>query len=484
MECATAFNLVDGKQLAGDRRDSIFNPARFDELVGHVEIASGRIVEQAVAAAEAAFPAWAARGLAERKELLLEAGRKVESAISQKDLASLLTSEQGKILSEAQREVGGTIPMIRLNVDYVDAAISDRVTADERGRNILVYDPIGVVAVITPWNWPVLLSVVAIIPALLAGNCVVVKPAPNTPLAISETVYAMASVLPPGVLNIIQGGGDVGSHLVAHPAVGKITFVGSVASGKKVYQAAGATSIKRLALELGGNDPAIVFEDTKIDDEVIRAIIGAAFMTSGQVCMAIKRLYVHSDIIDEFTDRLVEALSQNVVGDGNSPDVSMGPLNNEMQLRKVQKMLEGAKAGGADIRTVGKRHNGTEWARGYFMLPSIALNAPEYCELVQEEQFGPVLPILSFTDTDDVIRRANDTKYGLSASVWSSDIDRAFDVSRRVEAGKIWINQHGLGGLDFGIAVGGVKNSGLGVHYGPEGIQAFTNRRLLTDRQL
>lgn len=484
MDCAPAFNLVNGKQLAGVRRDPIFNPARFDELVGHVEIASREIVEQAVAAAGAAFPAWAARGLAERKELLLEAGRKVETAISQKDLVSLLTSEQGKILSEAQRDVGGTIPMIRLNVDAVDAAIGDRVTADERGRNVLVYDPIGVVAVITPWNWPVLLSVVAIIPALLAGNCVIVKPAPNTPLAISETVYAMASVLPPGVLNIIHGGSDVGSHLVDHPGVGKITFVGSVASGKKVYEAAGRTSIKRLALELGGNDPAIVFEDAKIDDEVIRAIIDAALITSGQVCAAIKRLYVHSDIIDEVTDRLMDAMNEAVVGDGKSPDVSMGPLNNEMQFRKVQKMLEEARACGADIRTVGKRHDATDWAQGYFMLPSVAFNAPEGCDLVQEEQFGPVLPILSFTDTDDVIRRANDTGYGLSASVWSSDIDRAFDVSRRVEAGKIWINQHGLGSLDFRIAVGGVKNSGLGIHYGPEGIQAFTNRRLLTDRQL
>lgn len=479
-----AFNLIAGRKVCGVRRDPVINPARLDSVVGHVEIASGETVEAAIHGAADAFPMWAATPLDQRKLLLAEAGKAVERLLRDADLPAMLTAEQGKILAEARRDVGGTSGLIKLNLDAVDGAISDRVSEDERGRNVLVYDPIGVVAIVTPWNWPVLLSVVAVIPALLAGNTVILKPDPNTPLAISETIYAMAAALPPGVLSLVHGGAEVGAQLVAHPKVGKITFVGSVASGRKVYASAAGSSIKRLALELGGNDPAIIFDDARLGDDALRAIVGAAFMTTGQVCMSIKRIYVHTDIVEDFTSRFTDAVNELVVGDGMEPPVTMGPLNNAVQFAKVQRMMDEVRAAGASIHTVGTRHDSAGWDSGHFMLPSVVVAPPETSQLVREEQFGPVIPIMSFSDEDDVVRRANDTEYGLSASIWTEDRERGFSVSRRVQAGKVWLNQHGLGGLDFGIAVGGVKDSGLGVHYGPEGLQAFTNRRLLTDRRL
>lgn len=484
MDNPVAYNLIAGAQKEGAHREAVDNPANVDEIVGYVEVASTALVDAAVDSAHTAFPRWAATPLSERKALLEQATQKVEKWQSEHDIPLLLTREQGKILAEARRDAYGAIPVTRLNIDLADAAITDRVTEDEQGRNILVYDPIGVVAVVTPWNWPVLLTINAVAPALLAGNSVVVKPAPNTPLVVTETLRTMASALPLGLLNVVQGGADVGGHLVSHPKVGKVTFVGSVASGRKVYQSAGESTIKRLALELGGNDPALIFGDTKLDDSVIRALVDSTYMTTGQACIAIKRLYVHSDIIGEFTDKFLDAANEAVVGNGADETVTIGPLNNAMQYDKVRMMVRDADQAGATIREVGRRAPGTRWDKGHFLLPSVALNAPEDSALVTDEQFGPVVPILEFSDTDDVIARANDTHFGLSASIWSADTERAFAVARRLEAGKIWLNQHGLGGLDFGIAVGGVKNSGLGVHYGPEGIQAFTNRRLLTDRRL
>ena len=484
MDNPVAYNLIAGARKKGVQREAVDNPANVDEIVGYIEIASTALVDAAIDAADAAFPRWAATLLTERKALLEQAAQAVERLHAEHDIPLLLTREQGKILAEARRDAVGGIPVTRLNIDLADAALSDRITEDERGRNILVYDPIGVVAVVTPWNWPVLLTINAVAPALLAGNSVVVKPAPNTPLVVTETLCTMASVLPPGVLNVVQGAADVGGHLVSHPKVRKVTFVGSVASGRKVYQGAGSSTIKRLALELGGNDPALIFDDAKLDDEAIRALVDSTYMTTGQTCMAIKRLYVHSDIIGEFTDKFLDALNEAVVGDGANEAVTIGPLNNAMQYNKVCDMMRHAEQAGATIREVGQRASGTHWEKGHFLLPAVALNAPEDCALVTDEQFGPVVPILEFSATDDVIERANDTHFGLSASVWSEDTERGFDVSRRLQAGKIWLNQHGLGGLDFGVAVGGVKDSGLGVHYGPEGIQAFTNRRLLTDRRL
>lgn len=481
LPCAQAY--IDGERRSGTRRAEVCNPARLSSPAGHVELGSTAMVDAAIEAAARAFPHWAALSVAARSEMLLAACARMEKFQQQRpDLAEILTREQGKIRKESAQDVAMAAQMIRLTLAAGASALEEIVRVDERGSHVTAFDPLGVVAVVTPWNWPVILSVLRMAPALIAGNTAVLKPAPNTPLAVTEVVAALASALPPGVVNIVHGGADVGAHLVSHPKVRAVTFTGSAASGRKVY-AAGAATMKRIALELGGNDPAILLGDVRVTDALIRSIVASTFVTTGQVCVAIKRLYVHEDVFAEFLDKFVDAVDGLVVGDGLSPDVTMGPLNNAMQFDKVGRLLDEASGSGATVRTVGKRDAGVDWQDGFFMLPSVVTDVREDIALVRDEQFGPVIPVMPFSDVDGLVERANDTEYGLCASVWSSDDGHAFDVARRIEAGTVWINQHGLSGRDFGIATEAAKQSGIGLSLGAEGIQAFTNRRGMTNRK-
>src|SRR5690606_23535969 len=337
---------------------------------------------------------------------------------------------------------------------------------DENVRIEVRRRPYGVVGAITPWNFPVLLAVWKIAPALLAGNTVVIKPSPFTPLSTPKLGEILRDALPPGVVNVVSGGGELGAWVSSHPRVGKMSFTGSVATGKKVAAAA-APDLKRYTLELGGNDAAIVLDDVN-PDQVAEKLFWGAFANSGQVCSAIKRLYVHERIAAPLTEALARVAKSVKVGDGMQPDTQLGPINNKPQFERVVELLDDAKKAGAKVVVGGGPRPGD----GYFVEPTLVTGIAEGTRLVDEEQFGPALPILTYRDLDEAVERANATMYGLSGSVWSAVPERAAEVAGKLECGTAWVNQH------LAIApngpFGGAKWSGIGVENGPWGLLGFT----------
>lgn len=329
---------------------------------------------------------------------------------------------------------------------------------------------LGVVAAITPWNLPILLLIIKVAPALLAGNTIVVKPAPTTPLTTLKFGELCSRILPAGVVNIIVDQNDLGAALTGHSDIAKVSFTGSTATGKKVMINAAGT-LKRLSLELGGNDAAIVLEDVD-PKEVAPKIFAAATFISGQVCIGIKRLYVHDSIYDTFCDELGRLARETVVGDGLEPGTQMGPIQNKAQFEKVKGYLDDAWQHGKIVA------GGNVLERdGYFVEPTIVRDISDNARLVREEQFGPVLPVLRYSGLNDVISRVNDSEFGLGGSVWSSNRDRAFEVATRINSGTVWVNKH----LDTGpdIPHAGAKQSGIGVEQGREGLEEFTQATII-----
>jgi acyl-CoA reductase-like NAD-dependent aldehyde dehydrogenase len=326
--------------------------------------------------------------------------------------------------------------------------------------------PLGVVAAITPWNFPLLLAVWKIAPALLAGNTVVIKPSPFTPLSTLALGAVLRDVLPPGVLNVVSGGDGLGAWMTSHPVPRKISFTGSTETGKKVAAAA-APDLKRLTLELGGNDAAIVLDDVA-PDAVAEKLFWGAFQNCGQVCSAIKRVYVPEKLYTPLVDRLAALAKSVKVGDGFTEGVQMGPLNNAPQFERVSMLVEEAKKQGARIAAGGAPLGG----KGYFYAPTIVADVAEGVRLVDEEQFGPALPVLPYRTLDEAVERANRTTYGLSGSVWSNSPERALEVAGRLECGTAWVNQH-LAIVPF-APFGGAKWSGIGVENGTWGLLGFT----------
>jgi len=327
-----------------------------------------------------------------------------------------------------------------------------------------------VVGAIIPWNFPLLILGFKLPPALLAGNTLVVKPAPTTPLSTLRFAELVKDVLPAGVLNVIADANDLGDPMTKHPDIRKISFTGSTATGQKVMASA-AQTLKRITLELGGNDAGIVLDD--VDPKTVApGIFDGAFQNSGQVCLAIKRLYVHESVYDEICDELVAIAKSTVVDDGSKQGTKLGPLQNKMQYEKVKAFLDDAHKNGKVIA------GGAAMDRpGYFIAPTIVRDIAEGSKLVDEEQFGPVLPVIKYSDSDDVIRRANASSYGLGASVWSSDPKRAHEIATRIEAGTVWINKH----LDMAphIPFGGAKQSGIGTEFAEEGLAEFTQLQII-----
>jgi acyl-CoA reductase-like NAD-dependent aldehyde dehydrogenase len=457
--------LIGGKLVEGASTLDVINPA-----TGRVLAAAPRAdraqLEQAVAAAKAAFPAWSATPLRVRAALLVKLAQALEA--EQDQLARLLTQEQGKPLPQALWEVAQSIAILRY---FATLDLPPEVLKEDATRKVVrLRKPLGVVAAITSWNVPVILLAIKVAPALLAGNTVVAKPAPNTPLTTLRFGELCARALPPGVVNVIVDQNDLGAALTGHPDVAKVAFTGSTATGKKVMASAAGT-LKRLTLELGGNDAAIVLDDAD-PKEVAPKIYPAATFNAGQACVAIKRLYVHDSLYDAICQELGKLARETVVGDGLEPGTQLGPLQNQAQFEKVKGYIEDA------------RHNGTIVAggevverEGFFVRPTIVRDIPDGARLVREEQFGPVLPVLRFSDVDDVVARANDTEFGLGASVWSSDRDRAFDVAARINAGTVWVNKH----LDLGpdTPFAGAKQSGIGAEMGREGLEEFTQATII-----
>ncbi|HWA62209.1 MAG TPA: aldehyde dehydrogenase family protein [Caulobacteraceae bacterium] len=452
--------LINGKMVDGASYSDVINPAT-EEPVAQSPRASKAQLDEAVAAAKAAFPAWSKTPIAERKAKLTQIADIIQANAA--ELARILTQEQGKPIGDATGEAFGASAFFRY---FTMLDLPEKVLDDSPSRKVVAKrKPLGVIGAIVPWNFPLILMAFKVPAALLAGNTIVLKPAPTTPLSTLKIAELIKDVLPPGVLNVIADSGELGGELTKHPDVRKISFTGSTETGKKVMAGA-AEALKRITLELGGNDAGIVLPDND-PKAVAPKLFQSAFQNSGQVCIAMKRLYVHDKIYDAVCDELATLASQAVVGDGLEQGTQLGPLQNKMQYDKVMDLIEDAKKHGKVIAGGGRPDR-----KGYFIQPTIVRDITDGTRLVDEEQFGPVLPVIRFEDEMDAVARANASPYGLGGSIWTSDLAKAEALADAMDTGTVWINKHAE--LAPNIPFGGAKFSGIGVELGEEGLAEFT----------
>lgn len=455
---------IGGRKVAGQERFAVINPAT-GALVGHAPNATAEDLDAAVAAAKAAYPSWSALPDGQRQAACAAlAGKLADHA---EEIARLLTLEQGKPLAGmgSRYEMGGAQAWAG---HAASLSLPVKVLQDDAtGRVELHRKSLGVVGSITPWNWPVMIAIWHIVPALRAGNTVVIKPSPFTPLATLRTVEVLNTILPPGVLNIVTSDDrlcNIGAAMAAHPDIRKIVFTGSCATGEKVMATA-AHTMKRLTLELGGNDAGIVLPDCD-PQAIAEALFWGAFINNGQTCAAMKRLYVHDKIHDAVCDALVAYARTVPMGNGLDEANILGPVNNRMQHDKVSRLVAEAAAQGNVLL-------GGAPDEGLFFPVTLVSDLPADAALIVEEQFGPALPILRFSDVEEALAAANASENGLGGSVWSGDLARAKSIALRMECGSVWLNRHGA--IQPNAPFGGVKRSGIGVEFGQEGLLENTD---------
>jgi acyl-CoA reductase-like NAD-dependent aldehyde dehydrogenase len=457
--------LINGRLVAGDATMPVINPAT-EEPVATCPRASKAQLDEAVAAAKAAFPAWSKTSMDERRAALNTIADVIQNNAG--DLARLLTQEQGKPLADATSEVFGASAFFRY---FATLDLPARVVSDDATSRVEVRRrPLGVVGCIVPWNFPMILMAFKVPAALLAGNTVVLKPAPTTPLTALKLAELIKDLLPPGVLNVIADANDLGGEMTSHPDIRKISFTGSTETGKKVMASA-ASALKRISLELGGNDALIVLDDVD-PKETAPKIYGAAMQNAGQVCIAAKRIYVHESQYDAMCDELVKCANEAVVGDGLEQGTQMGPLQNKQQFEKVLGFLDSARKDGKIIAGGGRKGD-----KGYFINPTIVRDIAEGSKLVDEEQFGPVMPVIKYSDPADAVARANASIYGLGGSIWAKDSERAWSLAEGMESGSVWVNKHA--DIRPDLPFGGAKFSGIGSELGEEGLKEFTQVQVL-----
>jgi len=450
--------LIDGQLCSSAASLEVINPAT-GAVFARCPAAGRTELDKAVAAARRASESWKARSFEARAEAIKRMAAVLRT--HQDALAELLTREQGKPIGQARDEIGRAATQ---SEGMAAIAIPTETLVENAERHIeLRYRPLGVVGIITPWNAPINLAAGPLTAALYTGNTVVLKPSPYTPLCTLRLGELLRDVFPPGVLNVLAAGDELGQWMTEHPGIDKISFTGSVATGKKVMASAAGT-LKRVTLELGGNDAAIVLDD--VDPKTVAPkLFFAACVNSGQVCMAIKRIYAHERIYDALCAALAEEARKARVGDGLDPQTQYGPIQNRMQYEKVVGILDDTRRAGARIVAGGE----VPQRPGYFIPPTIVTDVAEDSRLVREEQFGPVVPVLRFSDVDEAVRRANDTRFGLAGSVWSHDPERATAIAARLEVGTAWVNQHRA--TSATVPFGGAKESGLGRQYSILGLK-------------
>lgn len=456
--------LIGGEMVEGARRSDVVNPA--DETpFATAPRASLTQLYDAVSAASAALPGWRRASAQIRASALLLAAERIR--VSADALALTLTLEQGRPLAMARGEVLRTADYFQ---HFAQTGLQEEIEEAGGRRTWRQYGPLGVVGAIVPWNYPLLLMAFKVPAALMMGNTVVLKPAGTTPLATLQLARCIADLFPPGVLNVIADDNDLGAAMVAHPDIRKVSFTGSTEVGRKVMASA-ADTLKRVTLELGGNDPAIVLDDAD-PSQIAPLLFRSAFVNSGQVCIAVKRVYAPARLYDRLCDALRALSDQAVVGDGRSPDVQFGPLQNNRQYERVQALLDGAARDGEVLHS-----KATIPERGYFIAPTIVRDIRDGAALVEEEQFGPLLPIVRYERLDDVVAGVNASEFGLGASIWGVDEDAAFAVARQIEAGTVWINKHA--DLAPDIPFCGAKQSGVGVELGVQGLKEFGQLKVI-----
>ncbi len=456
------------------------NPADTSEVVGDYPLLGAGDVDAAVEAARKAQLEWSARPAVERAAVLKEAADRLAATPG---LDELLIREQGKVAWEAGFEVGFFEAMSTYYADMAPALDEGELVVDDGlGRVRVFNEPVGIVGAITPWNWPFALTAVKLVPALLAGNAVVVKPASNTPLTVLRSVEVISDLFPAGLLSVVTGPGSiVGRRLLEHPLVRKVSLTGSTETGREAAAVAGRT-VTNLTLELGGNDAALILDDCEITEALCGNLVSGAFTTSGQLCFGIKRVYAPRARAQELADGLCAILDQYVVGNGLDPGTSMGPVNNAAQRDFVAGLVAEAEAAGGVARRCGDMAGDPE--QGYFLSPTIVTGLDDSARLVAEEQFGPALPVLAYDSLDEAIDRVNATEFGLASSIWTADEDRAVGLARRIQAGTTFVNNHGLFALDLNGPFGGVKQSGVGRELARPGLLAYTETHTISTRHL
>ncbi|KAH8433830.1 aldehyde dehydrogenase family protein [Aspergillus melleus] len=466
LDITTFYNVINNELTSTETTRHGINPAN-RQPNPPVPVSTAKDLDNAVRAAHAAFKIWSRTSFEERRTALNAFADLIEE--NKDPLASLLTREQGKPIAQSQMETSMALQWARTltTLDLPETVVEE---TDER-KVVQRYVPLGVVGAIVPWNYPLLLAVGKIVPSIYTGNAVIVKPSPFTPYCDLKIAELGTRCFPPGLLQALSGGDDLGPMMTEHPSIDKISFTGSSVTGRRVM-ASCAKTLKRVTLELGGNDPAILCDD--IDVDVVVPKVGVlSFLCTGQICMMIKRLYIHENIYDEFRDKLVEFVRAFKMGEGNEPDVFIGPIQNEMQFEKAKNIFETIQQDALKPVLGGIIPE----SDGYFVPPAIIDNPPEASRVVQEEPFAPILPLLKWSSEIDVIDRANDTDMGLGASVWSKDLERAQRIASQLEAGNVWVNSH----FDVlpNIPYGGHKASGIGVEWGVDGLKSYCNSQRL-----
>ena len=461
-------NLIDGKMVDNGQWLEVLNPAT-EQVVGRVPSCGKEELDSAVAAARRAFTQWKKTTAEERQQVV----QGIAAAIKENadELYRLLTSEQGKPHAQAQQEIYGAagLAAAQSTLTLDDVINQDDDTRLSRTRRV----PVGVVGGIVPWNFPIMMAIQKIVPALVAGCTIVLKPSPFTPLTTLRIAELIKDVVPAGTVNIITGEDTLGPLITGHPDIDKITFTGSTATGKKIMEGA-AGDLKRITLELGGNDASIVLPDADVQ-KVAEQLFWSSFSNAGQVCIAAKRIYIHEDIYDDLSKAIAEYAKTVVVGDGSQQGTGVGPIQNKKQYERVLELIQDAKDNGYKFLTGGdKDPSGT----GYYVPITILDNPPEDARIVAEEQFGPVMPLMKFGSVDEVIERANNSDYGLAGAVWTKDTDKGVEIAEQLETGTVWINEFMQ--LSPFAPFGGHKQSGFGAEYGIDGLKEFTYPQVIT----
>ena len=461
-------NLINGEMVTTEASLDVVNPAN-EQVIGRVPACGAAELDRAVAAARAAFKTWSKTPVDDRRAVI----RNMASAINanSEELYRLLTSEQGKPHLQAKGEIGACsgIMNAQSTLTLEETINEDSDTRLSRTRRV----PVGVVAGIVPWNFPMLMAVQKIAPAILSGCTMVLKPSPFTPLTTLKFAELIKDIVPAGVVNIITGEDSLGPLMTSHPDIDKITFTGSTATGKRIMEGA-SKDLKRITLELGGNDASIVLPDADVS-KVAEQLFWSSFTNAGQICVAAKRVYIHEDIYDEMSAAIAEYAKGVTVGDGANQGTGVGPIQNKKQFERVCELIEDAKTNGYKFLVGG---NVDPSGSGYYVPITILDNPPEDARIVAEEQFGPVMPLMKFSTDDEVIARANNSDYGLAGAVWTKDTDRGVAIAEQLETGTVWINE--FLNLSPFAPFGGHKQSGFGAEYGVEGLQEFTYSQVIT----
>lgn len=467
---------INHEDVKTDHYIEVMDPGRLTDMVGAVAQGRAHHADQAVKAAHQAYLSWRDTSIEQRIQLLLAAADHLEKDSNQ--YAALLTKETGMLLSACTGDVKASIMSIHSTIKLAQEFFEPQYAEDEHTRITIEKVPLGVVAAITPWNVPMAIAMSKVVPILITGNTVVLKPSPNAALAVTLAFREMSKVFPPGVINIVHGDREVGEALTSHPLVRKITLTGGERTAISIMKSA-ADSLKRVHFELGGNDPAILLDDVNLE-EVLRQISDLTFRRSGQVCVAVKRIYIPETLYEDACEIFMSYVNQYKIGHGLNPAATFGPVNNQQQYQYVRSLIQKAKQY-AQVTELGTQLEPDNWNNGYYIHPTVVTHVKNHQEIVQCEQFGPVVPLVSYQNEAEVLRMVNDTEYGLGSSVWTSDYEKGLRVARKIEAGCTGIN----GSIDSPLGMnlvpfGGVKRSGIGWERGIFGLQEYVSFHSIT----